>query len=256
MFKLNTVGRKSQPKRTRKEWRGAIIGMVLGDSSLIQPKHRDGIRRGNYLLDMSHSRRQKEYLEFKRDILNEIFEYHIPVRDITVTIKKIGKSYPASRVFTRVHSRFKMIAKNIYINGKKRITPWALDNITDEGLAIWWMDDGCMHYDPRPDHGGGFCVWGTYGFQKEEVQLFQDWLKNTYGISLRLSLNKKSGGWYLRRGMSEAVKLNDICRQYAHPSMLYKFSDTSKAFKRGPYNLSNSVRPLSNPKGDEIVQSV
>uniref|UniRef100_A0A6M3XS12 Putative homing endonuclease n=2 Tax=viral metagenome TaxID=1070528 RepID=A0A6M3XS12_9ZZZZ len=240
-------------KRTRKEVRGAIIGMVMGDASLYQGTYRDGSRKGNYLLNMSHSYRQRQYLEHKRDIINDLFDYRLIVRD---TIAKAqGKTYPASRLLTRVHPRLSFIAKRIYIDRKKRITQWALDNITDEGLALWWLDDGCLHLNKPPQKGGDM-IWGTYGFPKEDVELMRSWLTDKYGINLHILKHKRSGGYYLKRGLSEALKFSEIVRPYTPDSMRYKIAERSM-FVQGPYSLSNNLQNSARPplRGDDMVHA-
>lgn len=246
----------NQPKRTRKETRGAIIGMVLGDGSLYQNTFRDGSKKGNFKLSIAHSIRQHDYLKHKKEIVSDLFHYDIPI-NITTHSAGNGKKYPVVRLQTRVNSRLTFIAKRMYHDRKKRITPWVLENITTEGLALWWMDDGCLHINKRP-RTGGFLVWGTYGFPKEDVELFQNWLKDKYNICLRMTQHKKSGGWYLRRGLSEALKLTELIRNYAVPSMAYKLADIGM-FTMKPYSLSKDLKCSARPRlmaGDEIVQAV
>jgi hypothetical protein len=244
----------SQPKMVRKDWRGAIIGIVLGDGSLYQNPYKDGSKRGNYKMDIGHSVKQKEYLLHKKNIVNDIFNYNIPVTYKTVQNSKTNKSYPIVKFQTRTNSRLSFIAKNIYINGTKRITDWALDNITEEGLAYWWMDDGCLSFDPRPNHGGGSVIWGTYGFPEEDVTKFQGWLFSKYSIRLN-KLVHRDGSFYLRKGLSDGSVLLNKLKTFSIPSMNYKF-DYSKAFKRPVYKTKSfnysAVHPI---KDDDIVHT-
>lgn len=230
----------SQPKMTRKEVRGAIIGMVMGDGSMYQNPYRDGTKRGNYKLSIAHSIKQSDYLSHKRDIVNDLFDYKLPIKECLHTADKSGKKYPVARMQTRVHSRLSFIAKRIYIDRKKRITDWVLENITLEGLAYWWMDDGCLSIDKRPNHGGGFVHWGLYGFPREDVEKFQKWLSDKFDISLRCNIHKKSGGSYLMRGLSEGRKLLDLVNPYSVECMKYKFG-YEHTFTRKPYSLSKEI---------------
>lgn len=223
------------PKRTRRELRGAIIGMVMGDASLYQNRFRDGSAKGNYKFSFSHSRRQIDYAVYKQMIIQELFDYQLEIRETLIKLKNTDKIYPAVRLMTRVHPRLKMIAKNIYINGKKRITDWTLNNITTEGLALWWQDDGCVHRN-KPPKTGGSIVWGTYGFPKEDVEKFQLFLFTKYGIELRIRKHKKSGGYYLSRGLSVGLKFSEIINPFVVPSMEYKLVKATD-FKQGPYKI-------------------
>ena len=246
----------NQPKRTRKEIRGAVIGMVLGDGAMYQNKFRDGSFKGNFKLDIAHSIKQQDYLNHKRDIVQPWFHYELPVKNRVCSVR--GKQYPAVRLQTRVNSRFKIIAKNLFVGRVKRITQWALSNITLEGLALWWMDDGCVWLDKRNNHGGGRVIWGTYGYPKNDVILFKEWLKSNFNIDLQIKKHKKSG-YFLYRGLSEGRKLLDLISDYAVDSMKYKF-EWQNAFTRTPYSLKSTIINTAptpcNLQGDDIVRAL
>lgn len=221
--------------KTRKEWRGAVIGMAMGDGSLYQNPYRDGSYRGNYKLDIIHCPKQLPYLEHKRSIVNGIFDYEIPI------VKKIrhGKNrnkHLYYRIQTRTHPRLTFIAKRMYQDRIKRINQWVLDNITLEGLAYWYMDDGCLFFYKRPSGGGGI-HWALNCFPFEDVQLFRDWLSDKYNIHMNINKHQKVG-WSLRKGLSEGYKLCDLLRPYCAPSMEYKFNLDLNTFKKHPYNTS------------------
>ena len=228
--------------------------MTMGDGSLYCNTLRNGNPCGNYKMDIAHCFAQEPYLNHKRDIVNEIFDYDIPITTKHITNNRTGKKYMARKFATRTHSRLSFIAKNIYIDGKKRITDWVLDNITTEGLAYWWMDDGCLHMDKRENHGGGRIIWGLYGFPTEDVIKFQQWLDANVGVNLRLHFHQ-SGGPFLQRGISEGVKLLDSLKEYSVPCMDYKFD--VGCHKRPYYNLMSSCYSTGHPiKDDDIVHPV
>ena len=225
------------PNNTRKDIRGAIIGMVMGDGSLYRNRLRNLQESGHDKLDIAHSIKQQRYLAEKRIIVNSLFEYEIPITNKLVTTK--GKVYPACKFCTRVHPRLTFIADRCYENGKKRITPWVIENITDQGLAIWWMDDG--HLRLRKGFGGEL-IFGLYGFPKQDVELLQTVIAARYGVEFRLGKNKRMNdkdanyGWYLRRNLSAGSSFLDQLAQYSLGEMNYKF-DHSGAFIRGPYRV-------------------
>lgn len=232
----------------RKDWRGAIIGMVMGDGSLY--KNHENI---NYKLDISHCERQLGYLAWKKEIANKIFDYQIPITEKIITNKSNGKKYLSFHFATRIHSRLSFIARNIYINKQKRITDWVLENITDEGLAYWWMDDGCLHWEKRKDRSGGQAIWSLYGFPKEDVEKFRIFLINRFGCELNL-LQHCKGGYYLKRGISEAVKFLIPLKQYSVACMDYKFDLRNHV--RPYYNLKSICYSADHPdKDDDIVHT-
>jgi hypothetical protein len=242
------------PKMTRKEVCGAIIGMTMGDGWMIQNPYRDGGYHGNYKLGISHCPAQIPYLEWKRDIVNHLFEYPIPINFKAIVSKDRQKIYPSYRFVTRVHSRISFIAKHIYVDREKRITDWVLENITNIGLAIWWMDDGCLWLDNRPDHGGGALIFSLYGFPKEDVEKFSAWLFEKYGVAFNLNFHKKSGGWVLRRGISEGWKFLEAITPYAHECMKRKFEwAPSITRKGGTYNLSNSSLAVPTTSSEAMI---
>lgn len=212
--------------------------MVMGDGYLGQNRFRNGTYGGNYQLDIVHGAKQVEYLEHKRNIVNEIFDYEIPIRE-KIAKAGNGKKYRVYKFVTHVHSRFTFIANRIYDeNRKKHITPWVLDNITDEGMAYWWMDDGCLfQYDgTKKGRSGGFTILAVCCFPEGEVEMLRDWISNRYNVNL--NINRHKSGLYLRRGLSEGYKLVDALKQYSVPCMDYKFQ---YSFKRKPYNLARDL---------------
>ncbi len=234
----------SHQKRT--DWRGAVIGMAMGDGHLFQGTFRNGERGGNYMLEISHCAKQLEYLERKRDIVNEIFEYDIPIRRVKVFDKTHNKAYNKCRIVTRVHPRLTFIGRRVYKDRRKQITQWVLDNLTTEGLAYWWMDDGCIHLDKRDGHGGGQLIWATYGFDVDQVKLLKEWIADKYGASFNL-LFHKNGGPYLKRGISGCTNLIDAMRPYSVPCMNYKFDIGS--WRRPFYDLKPQVTAPATPCG-------
>lgn len=233
-------------ERTRREIRGAIIGMVLGDGSLYRNQLRNGQPTGHYKLSISHSRKQEQYLRHKAAIVQPIFGYALPITAGWVTAKHGGQRYPVVRMQTRTHPRLTFIADRMLVEGRKRITAWALDNLTDEGVACWWMDDGCLWMDRRPNHGGGRLILATHGFPKEDVDLAAAWFAKKYGVDFKVYQHKKSGGWFLQRGLSSGMDMLAKLSSHCAPGMEYKF--VHPEMKRGPYSLASAAAP-STPTG-------
>lgn len=230
----------------RRDWRGAIIGMTMGDGSLWK-----GNANINYIFGIGHCEKQIGYLAWKKQIVNEIFEYEIPITKKIITLKSNNKKYVSFRFTTRTHSRLSFVAKNIYIGKQKRITDWVLNNITDEGLAYWWMDDGCLHWDKRSIHGGGQIIWALQGFPKEDVEKFRLFLIERFDCHLNL-LQHCKGGYYLKRGISEGSKLLIPLKQYSIACMDYKFDLRNHI--RPYYNLKSICYSADHPnKDDDIV---
>ena len=223
----------------RRDWRGAIIGMVMGDGSLYK-----GQANQNYKFEITHCEKQLGYLAWKKEIVNQIFEYNIPITEKIITNKSTSKQYVAYRFATRIHSRLSFIARKIYNGREKRITDWVLENITNEGLAYWWMDDGCLHWEQREGRGGGQIIWSLYGFPKEDVEKFRLFLINRFDCHLNL-LQHCKGGYYLKRGISEGNKLLIPLKQYSVSCMDYKFN--LHEHSRPYYNLNPICHSAHHP---------
>src|SRR5438105_11816446 len=105
--------------------RSAIIGMVAGDASIRKQK---GCR--SVSLQITHAERQREYLEYKRDILQNLFkEWEIPIRLIN------NSGYPGVRLETRTHPKLRAIYKWFYRDGRKQFSRPILNYLTPIGIA-------------------------------------------------------------------------------------------------------------------------
>lgn len=237
------------PKRTRREVRGAIIGMVMGDGSLYRGRLRNGDPSGHYLMSISHNGQYREYLEHKTKIVNELFGYPLKVRDRVIR-NQTGKTFPVVRMDTRTSPRLTFIARRCYVDGAKRITPWVIENVSIEGLAYWWMDDG--HLRIRPPHGGELML-GTYGFPRVDVERLQQCLAARFDIHFGIGRNRKMNdrnpdyGFYLRRGLSHGLKFLDLIAPYAHPSMRHKFDYRAGFTTHCPYRVKPAIGTAPAP---------
>lgn len=232
----------------RDEWRGAVIGMVLGDASLYRNRLRDGSPSGHYKFDVAHCERQRPYLEHKREILQSIFDYEIPIVQHRVHLKRTGKTYNAWKFATRVHPRLSFIGERMY-QPLKRITPWALDNLTDRGMAYWWMDDGCLHKRVAKQRDGvgtypvSIAILGVYGFPLQDVKLLRDYIADVYGTTFNLNQHR-NGGMSLRLGGKKAAPFLNRLSPYAAPCMAYKFPNAVLTAPSLPIGSDDIVRSV------------
>lgn len=192
------------------ELRSAIIGMVAGDAGIRQQKGCKSVS-----LRICHAEKQKEYLEFKRDILQNLFQnWEIPIKLID------NSGYPGVRLGTRTHPRLRTIYKWFYKDGKKRFSRRILNYLTPIGIALWYMDDGSLSYKRRDGLIHGREVHLNTYCSFEEAEIIQKYFKETWDISWTLVSNK--GLYRLRTGAGEAQKLFVIIDSYIVPSMRYK----------------------------------
>jgi hypothetical protein len=91
-----------------------------------------------------------------------------------------------------------------------------LDQLTWEGVAWWYQDDGTL------TQGKGIHI-STHSFPKEEVQLLAEMLQGK-GISAKVQPVKKGEKTYyiVSIGTESTRKFIEKVKRFVHPSMLYK----------------------------------
>lgn len=118
----NTVGSLTEVQKS------VIIGCLLGDGYLRQLKG-----RRNAFLEVNHSYKQKDYVDWKYEKL----------KNLVISPPKSRKynNRIAYRFFTKAHFELTELLHLFYKDGKKRIPEFDLDPLI---LAVWFMDDGSM----------------------------------------------------------------------------------------------------------------
>jgi len=96
--------------------------------------------------------------------------------------------------------------------------PW-LDQLTWEGVAWWYQDDGTMAQN-------GQAIFCTHGFSETEVTTIVDWFQEK-GIDAYISRQESRhtpGKMYpiVYLTTRASVKLVDLIRPYVYPEMVYK----------------------------------
>lgn len=187
----NTVGSLTQ------EQKSLIVGTILGDGYLrIIP------RRKNAFLEVNHSAKQKDYVEWKYNILKPLVKSKPKLRK--------GNGYRiACRFYTRCLPEITDLYKSFYRN-KKKLVP---DNLSIDqlGLATWYMDDGSK--------SGGSVYFNTQQFSLADQKKLQKVLEN-FGIHSNLNRDKQY--YRIRIVSKDAIKLCDQIRKYIPESMKYK----------------------------------
>lgn len=192
------------------ELRSAIIGMVAGDAGIRQQK---GCR--SVSLRIVHSIKQKEYLEYKRDILQNLFkEWEIPIHLFN------NSGYPGVRLETRNHPRLRTIYKWFYRDRKKMVSKRVLEYLTPIGIAIWYMDDGSLSFKRREGKIHGREVHLNTYCSLEEAKVIQGYFREVWDVSWTIVPNK--GLFRLRMGAKEAQRFFKLIEPHVIPVMRYK----------------------------------
>ena len=117
-------------KKLDKDQKSLLISMLLGDGTI----------SSNYVFKLSHSVDQREFLEWKVNLLNKYNIKNNGIKEYTSTCgynKGKGVLYSQMSVIPTI----KALRRTVYIP-KKTITRKLLNWLNPLGLAIWYMDDG------------------------------------------------------------------------------------------------------------------
>ena len=184
-------------ERTKK---AILIGLVLGDGH-ITPK-------GD--LNITHSIKQKEYLQYKVDILSK-YGLASTIRYNVIRNKRYTHELIECRHKSRLHPIFTNIREKYYDSqGHKRVLKDFVKDIDALGLAIWYMDDGYVTKNS--------CILSTCSFTLDEQKLLSDILLKKF--NLHFNVGKHDNSMYLQ---AKDFKLFvSIIKEYIIPSMQYK----------------------------------
>lgn len=199
----------------RSEFKGLLVGMLLGDGCLALSGGRNAYMR------IQHGLSQDDYLRHKAAILGEL---------TAVNIHYLNGKYPGIACKTRRHPLYTRLREIAYPGGRKTVTPTWLNWLTPQGVAIWYMDDGSLmkqsgtNKSGRPRIISRRIALNTCGFSLEENQLLQRFLLERFGIKFNINTTRWHDKVYYRlvAGANEARKLFELIGPYLHPSMAYK----------------------------------
>lgn len=175
-----------------------ILGTLLGDGSL----RRQSPNR-NALLEVNHSLRAKEYVDWKYNILKDFVS--------TAPKSRNGNGNRiAYRFTTRSLESFTCLYEKFYKNKRKTVPDdLFLDPLL---LAVWFMDDGSKSRSS--------VYLNTQQFSIEEQHHLLSLLYSQYGITG--TLNKDKIYFRLRVCTASTKPFKNIIAPYIHPFFTYK----------------------------------
>lgn len=175
-----------------------IIGSILGDGYLRVIKGRK-----NAFLEINHSIKQKEYVDWKYNQLKSIVKS--PPKS-----RKGNGDRVAYRFYTKQHPKLTELFQYFYKNNTK-IIPDNL-HLNPIILAVWFMDDGSKC---RPSD----VYLNTQQFDNESQRKIISSLKK---IGLSAGLNKDKSYYRVRFIKSSLPKLKNLIEKCIIPAMRYK----------------------------------
>ncbi len=205
---LEDHGKKSDPVQV-------LLGTLLGDASMTWPKNKMGEKYGEGpRLAFNHSSKQFDYLEYKVEKLKYLGLDFACIPD--------GNGYKA---FTKISPTLSGLFQELYGSGKKVVTQAFLDQLTIEGVAYWFMDDGAGNPEEvgsRKDHPLSLA---TCGFSQEENQMIADWFSKMFQVQAKVgTVSNSSEKVYpvIQFDLASSRRLSQLMAPYFYHSLKYK----------------------------------
>ena len=214
-----------------------IYGMLLGDSHIYQDKRTNGLLR----VIATNGAEQLEYLKYKKSLFGE-------GSICDAGLGSFGKEKHSYHWNMPVDPYIDMnLKKDFFVNGKKTITENALNKLTEESLAFWYMDDGCLSHRNRNGQSPSIRL-NTQGFSEEENQLLANLLVNKFGIPCHVTKEKKNSKEYchIYIDVNGTPTFLSMVTPYMCKSMAYKTLPEYEALletKKKVYKRVNRVLP-------------
>lgn len=189
-----------------------LIGSLLGDGCFCS------VSKGtkNNCLSIAHSMKQRNYLEYKWNILNK-YNLVPSIRESEIVNSRYTHSIKECRFKTRLHPIFTEIRNTCYdSSGHKRVNMNFIKDIDPLGLAIWYMDDGYVTKNS--------CILSTCSFTLDEQSLLAKLLLEKF--DLHFNVGKHDNSMYLQA--HDFSKFKQLIQDYVIPSMQYKLIPYSK----------------------------
>jgi len=226
----------------KQEAKSLLIGMLLGDGTI----------SSNFVYKLSHGENQKEYLEWKINLLNK---HGIKNNGLKEYISSRGYNTGKKVYYTQLSVKpFIKLLRKVFYKPKKIIAnKRMLNRLTPLELAIWYMDDGHINIRKTKGKVHGFYVKISLCEPKEEVQTIIDYFKEKWNINFYMfHEGKKKDSYSLCCGTKEGIKFIELVKEYVQkvPSMKYKIQyDLSQRV----YSLGRRKRRNGKRESEDIV---
>lgn len=199
-------------RKISKEAKQLLIAMLLGDGTICS----------NYVFKLCHAIEQKDYLEWKISLLNEL---GIKNNGLKHYVSTCGYNVGKDVIYTQLNiiPTIKALRRTVYIPNKK-ITRKLLNWLDARGLSIWFMDDGSINVNTskqrsKIQHTILISTCCEESCADEIIKYF----KEVWNIEMR-KFPEGKGYSVATTSEAECKKFVDIVKPYVKqvPSLLYK----------------------------------
>lgn len=186
-----------------------VIGSLLGDASIDK----------NGRIEIFHSVKQKEYTLWLMNLYSKYFKVHYKER--ICKNKLINKEYPQVGFRTSATDYTKLVRMFFYCP-QKTVNMKQLKKLSPLGIAIWYMDDGCLSFmkNKNGDIRGRQIILNTQGFSYKENEIIVEYFKETWGIEWNICKDKDKFRLWLNG--TQGKKFINIIKEYIPECMYYK----------------------------------
>lgn len=220
-----------------KEKKSLLIAMLLGDGTI----------SSNYVFKLSHSEAQREFLEWKLKLLKDL---NIKTNGVKEYISSCGynKGYKVLYSQLSINPTIKALRRSVYIP-KKTITRKLLNWLDAKGLAIWYMDDGCININTSKQRSSiqhtikiATCV------SEETFNIIITYFIEVWGINFRKFKEGKNTYSIVSSSEKDYIKFVNIVKPYIEqvPSLLYKIRDN--------YTKEEFIKMQQNPEVEDTFK--
>jgi hypothetical protein len=174
--------------------RQLIVGCILGDGYMR--------KKVNAHLQITHSLKQKEYVDWKHRVL----------KDLVIKLPSVYKGNAGRfgyRFFTKSLSEITSLYDKFYKNGVK-VVPFGF-SLTPISLAVWYMDDGS-----KSRHA---CYLNT---QKLDLSSQKNLIEALKKMGIKSSLNRDKSYYRIYIATTSVPRLCQAIHPYIVESMRYK----------------------------------
>lgn len=203
-------------KKLSKEQKSLLIALLIGDGTI----------SSNYVFKLSHSIQQKEFLEWKVKLaINSGFKLN-GIKEYT---SKCGYNTGKEVLYSQfsINPTIKALRRTVYVP-KKTLTRRLLNWLTPQGIAIWYMDDGCININTSKQRSSiQYTIRIATCVQENIANIIINYFKETWDINMHTFNEGKNTFSIMTCAYEDAIKFINIIKPYILqvPSLKYKIRD-------------------------------
>lgn len=202
--------------------RGILYGVAIGDGCVYLSKDQSS---KTARLVVGNGPKQLDYLKYKSCLIHSVLGGKEPsFYEYQSTNKTTRKTYTNYQLYKN-HKYFRQMHRVMYPYGNKQYSEKLLSYLTDQSLALWYMDDGsgtiCKNKTGKVC--GAMTRLSTY-CSKEEAELLKEWFRDKYSLDAKFDVDKRNDKYSLRFNTCDSKHFASIVSPYMIDSMLYKLN--------------------------------